>query len=174
MRIDSKHAEAHNNLGAMLYVAGQVDEAAAHYRRAVELRPENAEAHSNLGRLLTIQGQHRPAAAEFNRALAINPDNPSFLFGLAWVRAAAPDADVRDSAEAIRVATRAVELSGHKDPAALDVLGVAYASAGDFDRAVEAAQDAMRLADAVGLPALWVEIRERLRLYQRSLPYLLR
>ena len=42
-----------------------------HYRRAIELRPDNADAHSNLGRLYTATGQDRAAADEFRRALAL-------------------------------------------------------------------------------------------------------
>ena len=158
----------------MLHLSGQLDEAAAHYRRAFELRPDNAEAHGNLGRLLTTEGRHREAADEFTRALAINPDSPSFLSGLAWLLALSSDKAVLNPGEAIRVGTRAAELSGRRDPAALDALGAAYAAAGDFGRSVEMAQEAMRVADASGMQALWVDIRDRLQLYQRGLPFVLK
>ena len=65
-------------------------------------------------------------------------------------------------------------MSERKDATILDILGAAYASAGDFDRAIATAQEAMAVADAAGSQPLWVEIRERLRLYQRGLPFLLR
>ena len=38
VRLDPNHAEAHNNLGAMLHAFGRLDEAAAEYRRAIELQ----------------------------------------------------------------------------------------------------------------------------------------
>ena len=45
VRLDPGHAEGHNNLGAMLHIAGQLDRAAAEYHKAIDLRPDNAEAH---------------------------------------------------------------------------------------------------------------------------------
>jgi Tfp pilus assembly protein PilF len=172
VRLDPDYAEAHNNLGALLHVSGRLDEAAVHYRRALALRPENAEAHSNLGRLLTLQGQYAAAVDEFTRGLGIAPDNPSTLAGLAWVRATAPDAAVRNAAGALEDASRAAELSGRKDASVLDTLAAAYAASGDFPHAIATAQEAMALADASGAQALWVEIRERLLLYQQGRPYL--
>ena len=174
LRLDPNHAEAHNNLGALLHVSGRFDQAAVHYRRAVELRPENAEAHSNLGRLLTIQSKGPEAAGEFRRATTLNPDDVSPLSGLAWLQATSSDGAVRDPAAAVAAGLRAVQMSERKDATILDILAAAYASAGDFDRAIATAQEAMRVADAAGSQPLWVEIRDRLRLYQRGLPYLLR
>ena len=57
LRIDPDYAQAHNNLGALLQVAGSRMQALAHYRRAVALRPDNVEARANLGQLLSNRGQ---------------------------------------------------------------------------------------------------------------------
>jgi Flp pilus assembly protein TadD len=174
IRLDPNHAEAHNNLGAMLHLVGQLDAAAAHYRKAFELKPENPEAHNNLARLLSLQGQFAAAAGEFRRALSVAPDSVPSLFGLAWVLAIAPDSVMRQPEEAVRLAERAAELSGRKDAAGLDALAAAYAATGRFDRAVETAREAMQLADSSGMQALWVEIRERLKLYEQRQPFLAR
>ena len=47
LRPDS--AEARYNLGIALKGQGKLDEAAACYRQALELKPDFAEAHNNLG-----------------------------------------------------------------------------------------------------------------------------
>jgi tetratricopeptide (TPR) repeat protein len=65
---------AHNNLGNFLFEQGQVDEAMAHYRRAVEMQPAYATAHYNLGEVLRQKGQEDEAIAHFRRALEIRPD----------------------------------------------------------------------------------------------------
>lgn len=174
VRLDQNHAEAHNNLGAMLHLGGQLDAAAMEYRRAFELKPENAEAHNNLGRLLTLQGKYGEALSEFGRALTLEPDAVSSLFGMAWVRATAADPAIRQPDEAIRLAERAAELSQRKEAAVLDALAAAYASAQQFDRAGETAREAMQVADSTGMQALWVEIRERLKLYDQRSPYIQR
>jgi tetratricopeptide (TPR) repeat protein len=64
---------AHYNLGIALNNQGKTDEAIAHYREAIELRPSYAEAHYNLGRLLARKGQLDDAVTHYEKALEINP-----------------------------------------------------------------------------------------------------
>jgi tetratricopeptide (TPR) repeat protein/mono/diheme cytochrome c family protein len=172
VRLDPNHADAHNNLGAMLHAFGELDAAAEHYRRAFELRPENAEAHNNLGRLLMSQRNDAGAIEEFTRALALSPAMYSALSGLAWVRATTPDPGLRQPDEAIRLAEMAAQISGRRDPTVLDSVAAAYAAAGQFERAEQTAEEAMKAADALGMATLWVEIRQRLQKYQAHQPYL--
>jgi len=172
--LDPNHAGAHNNLGAMLHAFGRIDEAAAEYRRAIALKPENGEAHNNLARLLTSQRLFVAAVGEFEQALRLNPDAVSPLTGLAWVRAVAGDASVRQPDEAVRLAERAATLSNRKDPAVLDALAASYASAQQFDKAMETVQEAMQLADAMGLQGLWVDMRARAKLYEQKQAYISR
>jgi tetratricopeptide (TPR) repeat protein len=67
---------AHNNLGSALAGRGQVDEAIAHYRKALEIKPDYAMAHIGLGSTLAGRGQLDEAMAHYWKALAIEPDNP--------------------------------------------------------------------------------------------------
>src|SRR5580704_10167257 len=64
---------AHSNLGSALNNQGKTDEAIAHYREAIELRPSYAEAHYNLGRLLARKGQLDDAVTHYEKALEIDP-----------------------------------------------------------------------------------------------------
>jgi tetratricopeptide (TPR) repeat protein len=64
---------AHNNLGEALAAQGRLGEAAAHFRRAIEIRPGYAQAHYNLARATQTQGDLPGAIAEFQRALQIEP-----------------------------------------------------------------------------------------------------
>jgi tetratricopeptide (TPR) repeat protein len=64
---------AHYNLGIALKDRGKTDEAIAHYRQAIELRPTYAEAHYNLGRLLAQRGDLDDAVTHYKKALEINP-----------------------------------------------------------------------------------------------------
>ena len=70
------YAEAHNNLGNALQDQGNLDEAVACYRRALELKPDYAEAHSNLGIALQDQGRLDEAIACYRRAMELKPDLP--------------------------------------------------------------------------------------------------
>ncbi|QQJ97268.1 tetratricopeptide repeat protein [Burkholderia ambifaria] len=62
-----------NNLGNMLRECGRLDDAIAHYRRAVALRPDYPEAHNNLGNAL--RDAHDPAEAmqSCSRAIELRP-----------------------------------------------------------------------------------------------------
>jgi Tfp pilus assembly protein PilF len=52
---------------------GQREDAAAEYRRAVELDPNNASVHNNLGLALYHQGNADAAITEYRRAIDTNP-----------------------------------------------------------------------------------------------------
>jgi protein O-mannosyl-transferase len=65
---------AHNNLGGFLVEQGQSDEALAHFRRSVEIRPDFAKAQYNLGAALREKGQVDEAIVHLQSAVDIQPD----------------------------------------------------------------------------------------------------
>ncbi|MHB9101235.1 MAG: tetratricopeptide repeat protein [Sulfuricella sp.] len=81
--LEPGNAEAHNNLGVALKSLGQLDGAAASYRRALEIKPDYAEAHYNLGITLQELGQLDGAVACYRRVLEIKPDYIEALSNLA-------------------------------------------------------------------------------------------
>ena len=50
MEIQPHYSEAHNNLGMALTSRWQTEEAIAHYRKALEIKPDYAEARKNLNK----------------------------------------------------------------------------------------------------------------------------
>jgi tetratricopeptide (TPR) repeat protein/cytochrome c551/c552 len=169
LRIDPEYAQAHNNLGALLQIAGRADAALDHYRRAIALRPDNVEARANFGQLLSIQGRTAEAATQFSEALALNSDNVQALAGLAWIRATAWDADLRNAGEAVRLAERAAVRN--RDVAVLDALAAAYASTGRYEEAVTVARSGLELALTAGQGAVAAQFRQRLELYRTRQPF---
>ena len=63
-----------NGLGNALLKKGSVDEAIAHFQKALQIIPDNAEAHYNLGSALLKKGSVDEAIAHFQKALQIKPD----------------------------------------------------------------------------------------------------
>lgn len=171
LRIDPEYAQAHNNLGALLELQGRTDEALEHFQRAVALRPDHFDARINLAQLLSARGQSRDAADAFRAALALRADDPRALSGLAWLRATAAEDSLRDADEAVRLAERAVSLTGGRDVSVLDALAASYASAGRFSEATTAARQGINLATAAGLSTAAIELRNRLLLYESGKPY---
>jgi tetratricopeptide (TPR) repeat protein len=65
---------AHDELGNLLLQGGRVEEAMAHYREALRIKPDFAQAHNNLGTVLLRQGRASEAIAQFQEALRLRPD----------------------------------------------------------------------------------------------------
>ena len=74
---------AQNNLANDLMAQGQVEEAIAHYRRALEIRPAGAAVDYNLGIALASRGQVEEAILHFRRALELRPDGAAIAYKLA-------------------------------------------------------------------------------------------
>ena len=129
---------------------GKGAEAIAHYRSAVEINPDHEAARQQLGLTLYQQGQIGPALTQWREVLRREPNLVTVLNLSAWVLATSPDASVRNGAEAVALASRAAELTGQRDPAALDTLAAAYAEAGQFTAAVASAKRAAPTSDIPG------------------------
>jgi tetratricopeptide (TPR) repeat protein len=168
IELQPNYVAAHNNLGGVLLQRGEPARALTHLTEAVRLDPRDAGAIYNLGKAERALGNRAGAVEQFRQAMALSPNWAVLVSDLAWLLATSPEDAVRNGAEAVRFAQRAVSLTGGTEPASLDVLAAAYAEAGDFDRAVETAQLAMQHAPAGRGKAI---ISERLELYRLRKPY---
>ena len=163
---DPLNVAGHYNLGRALAERGQLDRAVQSYQRAIELAPEDADAHQSLARALVMQNQLSEAVYRYRRTLEIEPDRVGALLDLAWIIATAPNLELRVPSEAVRLAERAVRLTNRTNATAFDTLAAAYAAAGDLERAVPAAESALRIASDSGERELAGEIRARLDRYR--------
>jgi tetratricopeptide (TPR) repeat protein len=75
----SGEAESHYELANQLHAAGRLDQATAHYRAAIQRRPDFPEAHFNLGVTLTMQNKAEEAMAAYSTAILLNPRYPEAL-----------------------------------------------------------------------------------------------
>jgi Flp pilus assembly protein TadD len=66
---------AHTGLAGILFVSGRVDEAIAHYRRAIEMRPGNSGAQHGLATALAQQRKVDESVEHYEKALELQPDN---------------------------------------------------------------------------------------------------
>ena len=87
---------------------------------------------------------------------------------LAWRLATAPDASLRNGAEAVTLAQYASTRRGDEGANELDTLAAAYAEAGRFEDAVAAAERALALAQ--GSPVA-PAIAARLEMFRRGEAY---
>ncbi len=99
------------------------------------------------------------------------PSEPAPVKKLAWVLATCPDATIRNGAESLQLAERAMTLSRTADPEALDTMAAAQAEMGRFDEAAKTAEQAMFLATRQNNHTLATRIADRLGLYLTRTPY---
>jgi tetratricopeptide (TPR) repeat protein len=171
LEIQPGQAEARYNLGNALASRGRLDEAISQYRKAVAIAPTFASAQANLAVAEAEREGILKGLAERRESLRSRPNDAAILNDIAWTLATNPNASVRDGAEAITLAQRALKLSGGGKAAFLDTLGAAYAEAARFHDAIQAAQGAIELAERLQEPALAERIRARLNSYQARAPY---
>jgi predicted O-linked N-acetylglucosamine transferase (SPINDLY family) len=76
VQVDPGHVHALYLLGLVAHRSRRWDEAIAHYRQALQQRPEVAEIHFDLGTALNERGQLAEAVASYKEALRYLPDYP--------------------------------------------------------------------------------------------------
>src|SRR4029077_18484005 len=99
------------------------------------------------------------------------PDFPEALDRLSWILATDPRAEVRNGTEAVRMSSRACELTGTNQGSMLATLAAAYAETGRFSEAAAAAQKARELADKRGQKALTVKCEGLLESFRSAKPW---
>jgi len=171
LKVKPLYADAASNFGFVLAAQGRIDEAIAQYRQALALKPSIAQTHYLLGAALLTRGDLAEAIEEFRTALKLNPDLPPALNDLAWVLASNPDPDVRDGAEAVRLAERACQITRFREPQMIGTLAAAYAEAGRFSDAIAMAERAKSLAQEIGRSDLVERNTELIGIYRQGKAY---
>jgi len=130
---------AHNNLGNALLQKGRLDEAMAHYQKALEINPADAEAYYNIGDALFEKGQVDQAIAYFQKTLEIDPSYAKAHNNLGLSLAQKGRMD-----EAMLQYQTTLELNPY-DVAARYNLGEALYKRGQLDQAMEQFQKALEI-----------------------------
>ena len=161
------YADAQNNLGIVFLQKGKVGDAIEHLSKAEEINPRNTQTYYNLGAAFYMQGRISEALAQWRAGLRVDPEDLPLLGQAAWVLATNPEPSARNGSEAVELATRAVKLSGAKDPATLDTLAAAYAEAGRFPEAAQTARQALAFATE----PLAGDLKARIAMYEAKRPF---
>lgn len=158
--------EARYSLANALLEEGRIDDAVEHLTEAVRLRPEALDARLQLGIVLAQQGKLDQALEQYRETLRSKPDSLRALSATARILLTHENAERRDAAEAIRLATRACELTAYQQAELLDTLAAGYAEARMFSEAVVTAQKAVERALATEQDELARSIGRRLERYR--------
>jgi tetratricopeptide (TPR) repeat protein len=171
LRLRPGDPRVHYNLAGALAQLGDLDKAIRHYQAALEARPNDADTHNNLAVVFSQRRLFDDALRHYQAALQLQPEAVGTLANLAWLRATNGDSSIRDPAAAIRLAEQACRLAGAPNPRLLDILASAYAAAGHYPRAVEAAEAALQIVDGGGAVGPLAGLPDRLQLYRAGRPF---
>jgi protein O-mannosyl-transferase len=169
-RLRPEDLDARQNLALALLYQAKLPEAAAQFQEVLRARP-NAGTEHYLALALDAQGQVEAALPHYREAVHLSPNSALYLNDLAWVLATNPKAEIRDGAEAVRLAEQACKLTGGKEPRCFGTLDAAYAEVGRFDDAVATATKARELALASGQQEIAQQAEARLAVYRARKPY---
>src|ERR1043166_4138189 len=158
-------------LGSILAMQGKLAEAVTRFSEAVRVHPRSSLAHCKLALALHAQGQTREAIEQYTEALQLEPQSTEALNNLAWIRASHPQAEFRNGPEAVRLAERACGQTDYKQPVLVGTLAAAYAEAGRFADATNAARKAIELATAVNEKEVAARNQELLEIYRAGHAY---
>jgi tetratricopeptide (TPR) repeat protein len=164
--LQAARAAAATNLNRPKDVIDAVDQA---------IRTNNGDANrGNLTELKVLKanalsrlGQKSAAISTFLEAANTSPKDPYSRAGAAWIYATATDAQIRNGATAVTLATEAAKLSHEKDATVLDVLAAAYAEQGNFALAQKWEGKAILAGDSDDIPFY----QHRLGYYQANKPW---
>jgi serine/threonine protein kinase/tetratricopeptide (TPR) repeat protein len=140
------------------------------YQAALTVQPKNYGARFHLAYALCDNGQLEEGIAAYEEVIRMDKNDIWPHNNLAWYLATGPDG-VRDGRRAVKLATRACELSEWKEHTCVATLAAAYAEAGDFAKAVTY----QMMAQFLKPPRSWkwhtAGALQRLSLYARKMPY---
>ena len=173
VRIKPDYTEAYTNLGFALILQGNPDKAAIPLTEAIRISPDSASAHYYFAQVMAKKDKINEAVEHFENAIRLKLDWAEPMNELAWYLAAGKDSAIRNPDKAVKLALRACELTDYKKPELLDTLAVAYAATGDFNKAVETEEKALKICQSPEQETLKKEIENHLVLFKAGKPYII-
>jgi tetratricopeptide (TPR) repeat protein len=169
IRLDPMDAIAYYDRAVVYEQKADSKNAITDFSQAIRLDPQFMFAYVNRASIYQRAADYDKALADYRRALQIDPENWVPNYNLAWLLATCPKEGIRNGPQAVKLARKACELNGWKDPRRIDTLAAAYAEVGNFKEAMKWSKAAVELAK--DLPKEKVEeFRARLKLYEQGKP----
>ena len=169
IRLNPRAASWYSNRGLIHVEAKQYDDAIQDFSAAIDLISTSEIPYRNRAMAYAKKKEWAKAAEDYEKVVEMNPDSAVGQNGLAWLLCTAPDDKVRNGKRALAAAQKACELSDYKNGGHLDTLAAAYAELGEFDKAVEWQEKALKTGD---IPIKDMDAaRKRLELFKAKKPY---
>ena len=130
---------ADNNLGAVLFQEGNVDEAVAEFQKTLQINPDDAKAYVNLGLALCRKGNVDEGITQYQKALQIDPDSVEAYVNLgnALLKKGEVDAAIAQYQQTLRINPDYAD--------AYNDLGFALCQKGNVDEAITQYRQALQI-----------------------------
>jgi Flp pilus assembly protein TadD len=145
IKLDSHQPRYYHNLGLALMNLQRYQDAEKAFQSAVHLKPHDVQSSHALGYVQAKQGKYRDATVMWHHALDLNPAFWPSACQLAWIYATCPDDSVRDGHEALRLVLEMMAVHREPNAVTLEILAAAHAEIGQFDQAIDAAEQMQNL-----------------------------
>lgn len=159
------------NFGLLLLHSRRAAEAEQQFRYTLELQPTSARLQQQLGEALAAQGKEAEALLAFQSARQLQPNWLKPVNSISWLLSTSNDPQIRDGKKALRLAIEACQATTYGNAEALDTLAAAYAETGDYEKAIETAESARRIASLAENDELAMQINLRIRSYRHKMPH---
>jgi protein O-mannosyl-transferase len=185
MRLDPQSSWAYHDLGISFFKTGRASDAVPLLMKAVRMDPQNAHYADDLGIVLFPNGQKTDAVSNFLATARSDPagfghfldaaqfdtNHVGLINNMAWCFATDPDPNLRNGKYAVRLATRACEMTRFQNTIFVGTLALAYAEDSRFDDAISTTQLACSLASKTSQTDLLIKAQALLALFRSHQPY---
>lgn len=164
IRLNRKYPEALNNRGIIHSRMGDFKSAVKDFTAALEVDENYVDVYESRAFAYRSLGQYSKALEDLRTAIAKRPLSFEPVNDLAWVMATTDDSKVANAEEAIKLATKACQMTQYSDWNTLDTLAAAYAAGGDFKSAIQWVSTALEKAPEENR----AELRAHLALFEKE------
>ncbi len=120
------------------------------FDQIIKIKPDFWEGYRFRGDVRLTVGQYSEALVDFEKALELIPDDEKdrsgILNNLSWVLSTSPDDSIRNGKRALELGLKACELTNYEKQHILSTLAAAYAEVGEFEKAIEWSEKAVKIA----------------------------
>jgi tetratricopeptide (TPR) repeat protein len=167
LRLDPGFQEAHMNLASLLAEIERPSEALEHLQKALEILPNSALEYFSMGQVLRSLGRLAEALAALQEAIRLDPLMPEPCAAFAETVCTNAGATPDERREALRLASKANEMTGSTQAEFLEVGARAHAALGEFEPAAVLIETALALPETAANPPLASRLRARREDYRQ-------
>jgi tetratricopeptide (TPR) repeat protein len=150
---------------------GKTNEVIDAAKEGLRVSPFNVDLHGAIAAAYAGIDDLTNQVAHLRVATELKTDAVETLNNLAWILASTANENIRNGAEAVKLAQRACELTQSREPVLLGTLAAAYAAAGRFKEAVQTSEQARDNATSAGQNEVAEKNRQLLELYRVGKAY---